>query len=268
MRELASRCAANGFDPLCFGLLYAVEDKHFWFRARNRIISTLVRQIVADWESGYRILELGCGTGNVLRVLKRACPHGMVIGLDLFASGLQYARCRTSCDLVRADVRKLPFCAAFDLIGLFDVLEHLPDDNQVLRELHSVLRPHGVLILTVPAHRSLWSYFDEVSHHCRRYGASELEGKLSRAGYSVEYLTQFMASIFPVVWVKRRLTMRTRRNSRDRNAGRMRNVALGELRTPPFVNDLLTFLLSQEAHLLVRRRRLPIGTSLLAIARP
>jgi SAM-dependent methyltransferase len=260
----SARIAKGGYDPTFFGALFATEDKHFWFRARNRVIAILVRQITADRDRGCRILEVGCGTGNVLRVLEQACAYGTVVGADVFPEGLQYARRRTSCALVRADLLKLPFCAAFDLVGIFDVLEHLPDDNRVLRELYSTLRLGGVLMLTVPSHPSLWSYFDEASHHCRRYGPDELEDKLISAGYSIEYLTQFMSCILPLVWVRRRLMMGI---FQDRKATRLRDMALGELRIIPVVNDLLTLLLSQEARLISHRARLPIGTSLLAIAK-
>jgi len=221
---------------------------------------------MADQGDRYRrILEVGCATGNVLRVLEQACPRGTVVGLDLLAEDLQYAHQRTSCDLVRGDAENLPFCARFDLIGLFDVLEHLYDDNQVLLDMRSVLRPGGVLFLTVPAHPSWWSYYDEANQHLRRYAPSELQNKLVKAGYSIEYVTQFNASIFPLVWIRRWVTMWIGRDSN--RSSRTRDMALRELRILPFANDLLTFLLAQEARLLARRRRLPIGTSLLAIAR-
>jgi SAM-dependent methyltransferase len=265
--KLDSRPATHqSYDPAYYAPLLAIEDQHFWFRARNRVISTLVNQITVGLPSGYRALEVGCGTGNVLRVLEQVCSGGLVVGMDLFAEGLQYARQRTDCALVQGDMSTPPFTARFDLIGLFDVLEHLPDDMQVLRDLHTLLASGGVLLLTVPAHPSLWSYFDEASHHCRRYELAELENRLVDAGYRVEYMTQYMASIFPLVWLGRRLTGllggRPGRNSNQSCA-----LATNELRITPVINGMLTFLLTQEARLIARRRQLPIGTSLLALAR-
>ena len=90
----------QSYDPAYFKELFEVEDRHFWFRARNRMISVVVKQILSDPAESYKILEIGCGTGNVLRILDQACPAGMVIGADLFAQGLQYARQRTTCPLV------------------------------------------------------------------------------------------------------------------------------------------------------------------------
>jgi SAM-dependent methyltransferase len=259
----------DSYDPDFFEPLFQAEDRHFWFRARNRVIATLARQITARMEPGYRVLEVGCGDGNVLRVLDAVCGDGTVIGMDLFAEGLRYARLRASCPLVQGDIHASPFGSHFELIGLFDVLEHLPDDMQVLRDIHSMLAPGGALLLTVPAHRSLWSYFDEASHHCRRYEQAELHGKLRRAGYRIEYMSYYMMSIFPLVWLGRRLATLGRRN---RNAGgrspeQTHQLALDELRVRPGANGALTWVLSLETRLIARRKHLPAGTSLLAVAR-
>jgi SAM-dependent methyltransferase len=247
-------------------LLFRIEDRHFWFRARNQVITTLVRQVTARMKPGYRVLEVGCGTGNVLRALEATCAGGTVVGMDLFEEGLRYARCRTSCALVQGDIHSPPFGLGVDLIGIFDVLEHLPDDLQALRDLRDMLVDGGALLLTVPANKSLWSYFDDASHYYRRYSLTELENKLTRAGYSIEYASHYMASIFLPVWLGRRLqSLRDRRPAGD--SDRIHDLASAELRITPLVNGLLTFVLGQEAKVISRRRRLPIGTSLIALAR-
>jgi 2-polyprenyl-3-methyl-5-hydroxy-6-metoxy-1,4-benzoquinol methylase len=257
--------AHQSYDPAYFKDLFEIEDRHFWFRARNRMVSILAKQMLPDTAQRYKILEIGCGTGNVLRVLDQACPGGMVIGADLFAQGLQYAKQRTSCPLVQGDMHHLPFNAQFDLIGLFDVLEHLPDDETILKNLQSMLRPGGRLFLTVPAHPSLWSYFDTASHHCRRYKPTELKARLHCAGFRVEYLTQYMASLFPAVWLGRRVARLMGQRSTV-SADSTHDLALRELRIRPVFNGVLAFLLDQETRAIARRMRLPIGTSVLAIA--
>lgn len=256
----------SSYDRDLFALLFAVEDRHFWFQARNKIIATLVKQITADIVPGYRVLEVGCGTGNVLRVLERTCHSGTIIGMDLFSEGLKYARKRTTCSLIQGDICAAPFKKRFNIIGLFDVLEHLPDDLQVLRDLNTMLTCDGVLLVTVPAHNELWSYFDETSHHYRRYEIAELECKLIGTGYKVEYLTQYMVGIFPLVWIGRRLKALTRKH-RPSDVARPYDIVLAELEIMPWLNNLLSFLLWWEALLIARRRRLPLGTLLLAIAR-
>lgn len=255
----------RGYDPGYFAQLFAIEDRHFWFRARNRVIAELVKHVTASFTPGYHVLEVGCGTGNVLRTLQQTCSEGIVIGTDLYSEGLQYARKRTSCALVQADMHTLPFRKQFNVIGLFDVLEHLSDDLQVLTDLHSLLLPDGVLVLTVPAHPSLWSYFDEVSHHCRRYTPDELKQKLLDTGYQLRYLTQYFGSIFPLVWIQRRVVSLYSR-IRSQKAKLPTQSLKEELRIIPLVNTVLTFLLTQEVRFITRRYTLPIGTSLLTIA--
>lgn len=265
----APQTVCASYDPTRFKRVFAVEDRHFWFRARNHILAALVAQLTAKLASGYRVLEVGCGTGNTLRALEQAGTRGTIIGMDLFGEGLRYARQRFSCALVQGDMQKPPFKTEFHLIGLFDVLEHLTDDRQVLHDLHTMLIPNGALLLTVPAHPSLWSYRDEVAHHRRRYTRTELAAKLEEAGYQVEYLTPYMTSIFPLVWGGRRVAGLLNRQSAQTSSHRQELQELDdmEMQIRPGLNGLLTFLLTQEARLMRRRYRLPFGTSLLAIAR-
>jgi SAM-dependent methyltransferase len=245
--------------------LFDAEDRHFWFRARNTILSRLIGQIVKGLPSGYRVLEVGCGNGNVLRMLEQVCANGELLGMDLVAEKLEFARRRVHCTLRQGDLRQLSSGEAFHLIGMFDVLEHLEDDHGALRALGNALRRDGLLVLTVPAHWALWSYADTHAGHYRRYDAAHLERLLQESGLHVEFCTQFMAALYPLMWLGRRLASLWR----SPKAGPHRDRALfcQELRVIPFVNDLLMRLLVCEAPLIARRCRLPIGTSLLAVAR-
>ena len=250
----------GGYDPDFFRELAHIEDRHFWFRARNQLILAMARRIVSSLDPCSLVLEIGCGTGNVLRVLKQACPQSMLVGLELWREGLQHARTRSDARLLQADVRNAPFGRPFHLVGMFDVLEHIADDQQTLRSVHGLLRPGGKLLLTVPAHQFLWSYFDEAARHCRRYSADELRRKLLDAGFEVEFLTQFMACIFPIVWLYRKLLVR---RQATRSA---RELAGEEFRLVPVVNTILAALLRLEANWVARGHSLPFGTSLVAVA--
>jgi len=256
----------ESYDPAYFAPLFAIEDRHFWFRARNQVIAMLVRQLTAGLAPGYRVLEVGCGTGNVLQALEQACSSGTVVGMDLFAEGLRYARRRTHCPLVQGDAHAAPCATPFALIGLFDVLEHLSDDGQILHDLRGLLAPEGALLLTVPAYPRLWSYCDEASYHCRRYTPHALAGKLRRSGYRIEYLSPYMASLFPLVWLGWRLAA-VRHWGTARMPGHGAVLASAELQVWPGINALLAWVLAQETRLLARRCRLPLGTSLVVIAR-
>ena len=94
--------SSGGYDPSFFEQLAKVEDRHFWFRARNRLIFGITRKLTARLEPGYRVLEVGCGTGNVLRVLRQACPEGKVVGLELWLDGLRFAQQRSADPWCRA----------------------------------------------------------------------------------------------------------------------------------------------------------------------
>jgi SAM-dependent methyltransferase len=251
--------AHTSYDPQYFDVLSHIDDRHFWFRTRNQLIHTLAKQIVAGFPSGYKVLEVGCGNGNVLRWLAAACPSGVVVGMDLFAEGLSCARKRADCPLVLADIHRAPFSNVFDLIGLFDVLEHLEDDCAVLESIRSLLSPKGALLLTVPANPALWSHFDESAHHCRRYDHRELGEKLLTAGFDVEFLTPYMASILPLLYAGRKLASKMRTT--------VRQTSEYDLKIVPGVNEVLAFLLRQESRIVAARRVLPFGASLLAIAR-
>lgn len=207
------------------------------------------------------MLEVGCGTGNVLRVLESACPACRLVGVELWFDGLRYARGRSSALLVQADIGSSPFAPLFDLVGMFDVLEHVTEDQEALRLVHDALRPGGKLLVTVPAHQSLWSYFDEAARHCRRYSEDTIREKLKRAGFEVEFLTQFMACLFPIVWAYRKLA------GLRGNATSAREKASDEFRLVPGFNGIMAALLHLEAKWICHGRSLPIGTSLVVIAR-
>jgi len=257
---------AASYDPDLYASLVAVEDRHFWFRARNRAITAVFESLRSGLRPGYRVLEVGCGTGSVLRDLQMSATGGTVIGMDLHVEGLRYAQARVNpALLVVADAGHPPFSVRFDVVGLFDVIEHLDDDVAVLKQLREVLTAGGALMLTVPAHKSLWSYFDVVAHHRRRYERAELNDKLVAAGYSVEYLTPYMGVLHPLLWAGRRLAASI--GPRQADAASARSLAEADLRVRPVSGALLGFLLGQELPWLRRRRRLPMGASLLAVAR-
>lgn len=258
--------AHESYDPALFPLLFDVEAHHFWFRARNRALAAVLKELVDGMGNDYRVLEVGCGTGYVLSMLKSVCENGTVVGMDLFTEGLRLARRRASAVLVRGDMHSPPFGPEFNLVGLFDVLEHVHDDQQVLHLLRALLSKGGKLVITVPAHPNLWSYFDEASHHVRRYERAELERKLQETGYEIERTTYLMSMLLPLVWLRRKLAVPLRfRRMPSRSV--INNLAARELHVTPVVNKVLYGLMSLESCLLARERNLRWGTSLLIVAR-
>jgi SAM-dependent methyltransferase len=250
--------AELSYDPVHFANLVAAEDRHFWFRSRNELILQLVSQLLKGFPPGARMLEVGCGNGNVLRFLERTAGNRLV-GMDFFEEGLEFAKQRTTCPLIRADLRNPPFQHPFHLIGMFDVLEHIPDDVNALARLRSTLEPNGIVFLTVPADPALWSVFDEASGHCRRYTADTLRQTAEAAGYIVERLTPFMASIYLFVWLKRRA-------ARPRSVN-MEQAVAEELKIVPVLNGLFYRMLAAEGKWLASGHSLPFGSSLMAVLR-
>lgn len=244
--------------------LFDAEDRHFWFRARNAVLDTIVAHEIEALPAGYRVLEVGCGTGYVLRMLKSVCSADTVVGLDLFREGLAIASHPSGAHLVQGRVEAPPFRTPFDVVGIFDTLEHVEDDATVLTHVRNMLTPGGALLITVPASEAIWSDFDDEVHHCRRYEPDVLQSRLMEAGFRVEYLTPFMSVLYPIARVGRFLADTLRR----RDVGGTKRSALGEqLKIVPVLNGFLAVLLAQEARVVERRGRLPFGTSLLALAR-
>lgn len=249
------------YDAAGIQQLLEVEDRHFWFRARNQIIRALVDAPIQTMPQGLRILEVGCGSGNVLRVLKRsAAGRGRVEGLEVSVPASEVARARTGLPVTTGYLADLVRTEPYDVIAAFDVLEHIRDEADVLDDMRSRLKDTGRLILTVPAHPMLWSSFDVASEHMRRYTMATLSGGLRRAGFEVEYLTYFMSMLFPAMWLRRRLL---------NGAGRELSVVYdAEFRIVPGINQIAYEIFRQEAHIVRRRGHLPMGTSLAVIARP
>ena len=259
----ASNPLNSGYDPAFFAKLNILEESHFWFRARRRAVGTLLGQLTAQFPDGYKVLELGCGNGGMLKLLKQSCPGGHVFGMDLFSEGLKYAALRSDCPLVQGDVLQPPFSQELHLVGMFDVLEHIQQDAQVLKSIYNMLVPGGAVCITVPAHMSLWSYFDTAAHHARRYTFEQLRQRMLEAGFEVEYQTEFMSWIFPFVWLGRRIN-RYRSQLDSSNATELTET---DFRVIPGINRLLDWVLSGEAELIRNRRRITTGVSLLAVGR-
>ena len=251
----------DGYSPSFFEKLAQVEDRHFWFRFRNRLLSRLVQDLVAPLPSGFRMLEAGCGNGNVLRFLSSTIRHGKVVGIDLFEEGLKLAKQRSDALLVRGDVHASPFRCRFEVIAAFDVIEHLHDDHQALRDFHRLSSHEGLLILTVPGHMTLWSYFDQASGHYRRYSRTQLMQTLDACGFRVEFATEFMIVLYPILWLSRRVS------GWLRGSKTVDQSLASDLRVFPLLNPILLLLLSWELPFIRRRIRIPLGSSLLAIAR-
>ena len=251
-------------DKPDFKSLYAAEEKHFWFRYRNKILGDIISNLLKGHVNP-RILELGCGNGNVISEIQKRLPDATLIGSELHEEGLVNAKCRLKCELVQADIYNLPNWNPFDLIGLFDVLEHLPDDVKALQQIRKCLKPGGKLVLTVPASMKLWSYVDEVSGHYIRYSTETLKKSLVNAGFVVQKNDPFMSPLFPAMWLVRNFTQIKKKLGFTGNKD-SRTLANEEFGVSSFMNFARGAILGFEGKLLNVGLRMPFGTSILAVA--
>lgn len=185
----------------------AVEDRfearHWWFEGRRRLFRASLEPMRRGDSTA--ALDIGCGTGGNLRVL-RGLAFSRITGIDISPAAVEYCRRKGFDDVHEGAVEALPLGdAEFDIALLTDVLEHVKDDSAALREVGRVLAPGGTLIVTVPAFMGLWGRQDEVSHHLRRYRAPEVTRIMESSGFIVEEVFYFNWILAAPIWLARRL---------------------------------------------------------------
>ena len=227
-----------------------IEGAHWWFKGRRTILESIIKHRVCPSEDA-RILEAGCGTGGNLQMLG---TFGRVDAFEYDEDARRVARERSGRAIMAGS---LPdglghIQGNFDLIALFDVLEHLDKDTESLQALAARLAPQGRIILSVPALPYLWSNHDEVHHHHRRYSKASLNRVLTQAGLNVEYISYFNMWLLPAAIVQRFLSRFSK------SEPRLDGVPMKPL------NALLTRVFESE-RVLLQKSTLPIGLSLCAI---
>ncbi len=239
-----------------YRLTYEMEEEYWWYAARRRIVLDQARRILSSrsTEGTPRILDFGCGTGANLKAMAEL---GRVHGLDASPEAVAFCHERglSQVELLEGPPPpETPFGGEFDLITMLDVLEHIPDDVEILKRLGSWLVPGGVLLLTVPAYESLWSGEDYVSNHLRRYTAPSLKKVMSEAGCGAAKLTYFNTFLLPLqalaIW-----------GTRLFRPGSEHESDIAPLN--PLLNRILTRIMEVERKI-IARRNLPLGGSLLA----
>jgi SAM-dependent methyltransferase len=242
-------------NPEEYARMHQFEDWYWWFVARREAALEFAREFRPE-KGPLRILDAGCGTGALMSLLS-AQGNAQVFGMDLVWDALAFSRGRGVRGLVQGDLTALPFrTASFDVVTALDVVEHVEQDVTALTEIGRVLRPGGVLVMSVPAYAFLWSSHDTALHHKRRYTAGMLAPRLKAAGLSTAKMTYLLALLLPVIALFR-LVDRLRPGERPARAHLVP--------VPPVLNRLLIRL--QRAELsLARRFGLPFGVSLFCVA--
>ncbi len=233
-----------------YARMFELEDRYWWFVARRRLALALLRDALGAERP--RVLDLGCGTGVVLGELEGWAEP---VGLDFSPLALGFCRRRGLRLLVAARGESLPLrTSSFDAVLALDILEHIPDDEAAFREAYRVLRPGGALVLSVPAFRVLWGPHDVALMHQRRYRLPEIAQRLEQAGFRVRRISYSIFLLFPIVLLIR-LAEKLKRGEAKASLPRV----------PGWLNRLLVGLQAVETGW-IRRRRLPWGISVVAVA--
>jgi SAM-dependent methyltransferase len=228
-----------------------LDQRHWWYRARRDVIAALIRRRARP-PAGAKVLEIGCGTGHNLGMLRE---FGAVDALELDEEARSVAESRLGKTVMSAPLPELSGVAEheYDLIGAFDVVEHIVEDDAALASIAARLRPGGKLVITVPAHQWMWSAHDVVNHHKRRYSKAALRRLIERSPLRLEAIGYFNSLLFPAAIAERLFS-------------KVRGKDEADLTLPPApLNTALEKAFAAERHL-IGRVPLPPGLSLFAVA--
>lgn len=237
-----------------YPILYQVEETHWWYLGRRRIIQTLVQKICSRLGNAERsILDVGCGTGANLKMLR---TFGGAEGVDVSIQAVDFCHQRGLTRVKLGAIEQLPYDdESFDIVTALDVIEHLDDDVAGLREIRRVLRANGRLLVFVPAFMFLWGVQDDVSNHRRRYTLPELIKALETAGFAIEWTSYAnITFFFPVLIVRSVMRLFRLRAATEYGI----NI--------PIMNGPFSWLFASERFVL-KRGRFPFGVSAVCIAR-
>lgn len=229
-----------------------VQADHWWYEGRRRILRSVIAGLKLPEHA--QLLEAGCGTGANLPMLKEfgevKCfePDGWAREAAMGRYGLSIPPGALPADL--------PFGGPFDMVGAFDVIEHIDDDVGSLKALRSTLKEGGAAVFTVPAYKFLWSRHDDFNQHKRRYTRKQFKQALADAGFKVEFISYYNTFLFPAVFGVRML----------KKLFRIKDKTDMEILNRGAVNKFLLWLFSFERHLL-KCMALPFGVSIIAVCR-
>ena len=233
------------------------EKTYWWHRGRLYLIDKLVKAYFPKQKEPRKFLEVGCGTGATLKVLSK---FGHITGIDISKKAVAHCRKKGFKDIILGDINSLNlrgYKNSLDAVFALDVLEHIQDDGEMMTRAKKMLKEGGLFIITVPAHKFLWSEHDEALHHKRRYHSLEITQKLEDAGLEVVKKSYFVFFAFaPIVF------FRTWNSIFGRSAYPKTSYVI----LPKILNDLATNFLKLETKML-QRKGIPIGTTLVVIAK-
>jgi SAM-dependent methyltransferase len=230
------------------------EKTYWWHIGRLRIIKTYVQRALRA-KAKPTILNVGCGTGGTIDMLEM---FGQVDNVDISDDAIKFMKQNGYKRITKVTGIKLPYKAkSYDMVGAFDVLEHIEKETGALKEWKRVIKDDGAIVITVPAYQWLWSDHDVSLHHKRRYTTRRLAKAAGSAGLIVE--KKSYAIVFSLGLVVGFRTL-------NKILGRQTDSETSYVDIPEWLNSLFTQLLYMEAwfHKYIR---FPFGTSVVVVLR-
>lgn len=182
--------------------MFMTQSVHWWFEGKRRVIDSIIRKKIIPPKNS-RVLEIGSGTGANLAVLSQ---YGNVTAMELDDYAREAIRGNSCASKVKGwlpDGLTEINGQTFDLICMFDVLEHVENDGAALESIKPFLNPEGKIIITVPAYQWLFSVHDKNLGHYRRYTRRGLSALLSEHGFNVTYSGYMNTFLFPLMMIAR-----------------------------------------------------------------
>lgn len=251
----------DDFEINCFRVYQEYIPLNFWYRSRNEIIETTLSKFIKPSHKNY--IEIGCGNGFTLKHLREKFIGLNFSACDIYVEALKYARENNSdeIDLFQYNLFKKNLDKQFDVIGCFDVLEHIQEDETALNNIQSLLSRGGIAVITVPSDPKLWSNNDVINKHKRRYTKSELIARVENSGFSVLYINHFVFFLYPLLLIKAKLQMN--KNTAVVNSNDI--ASLLNLRIPKLLNSAFYRLMKFETILIRFGIKFPFGSSLICV---
>lgn len=255
------------YDQTSFGTLWAMQERHFWYRGRHRFLLASYDRFRRDGGAPWAAVDLGGGVGGWVRYLsdRRATQFSPLALADSSEAALHMASDVLPANIKRyqIDLMNLGWEAQWDCAFLLDVIEHLPDDVDAMRQAAQALKPGGYLFVTTPALRQFWSYNDELVRHVRRYDRHDYANLAQAAGLELCDARYFMFLLSPLYWLSRKSKSGIEGMSEEQKSELMKKTH----QVPStFINETLSAIFSTETPL-GHWLHFPWGTSILGVFR-
>lgn len=251
----------NDYPDNGFEFMETLENNNFWWvRSRSRVLKNIIRTLSSNFPQA-QFLEVGCGTGTLLQEIGDI-PNLSITGSEIYLKGLLFAKKKLpNMEFIQYDVTKGILPEQFDIIGSFDVLEHIEDDTTAIANIYAMTRSGGYFVVTVPQYMFLWSDLDNSVNHKRRYSKKELVNKLKKEGFTIDFSSSFVFILFPLMLVSRLFDSLFEKKDISQKSLEKR------VHIPKTLDMLFDVIMRIDEFLIKKRITLPFGGTLLVIAK-